>query len=99
MLTMSERIKDRLPDHGTKYAVLTTLFRAKRTGRFATIKELQEAIVEEHGDRESFVSKRHVSGTVTYLREILEEFGYTIVNKQSFGYKIKNLQEFEIIQQ
>jgi hypothetical protein len=99
MLMMRERKRDRLPDHGTKYAVLITLFSAKRTGRFATIKELQEAITEEHNDRESFVSEQHVSKTVTYLREILEEFGYTIVNKQSFGYKIKNLQEFEIIQQ
>ena len=96
---MRERKRDRLPDHGTKYAVLITLFSAKRTGRFATKEELQEAIAEEHGDRESLVSEQHVSKTVSCLREILEEFGYTIVNRHSFGYKIKNHQELDISQQ
>ena len=86
---MSERIRDRLPDHGTKHAILITLFRAKRVRRFVTKKELHEAIAEEHSDREVIVNEQYLSRTVSCLREILEEFGYTIVNRRNFGYKIK----------
>lgn len=95
---MRERKRDRLPDHGPKHAVLITLFSAKRTGRFVTNNELQKAIAEEHGDREVFINDQYLFNTVSRLREVLEEFGYTIINRKKFGYKIKSPQELEVSQ-
>jgi len=95
---MKERKGDRLSDKGVKHAVLITLFSAKRTGRFVTTKELQNAIAEEYGDQVGIVNKEYLSKTVSNLREILEEFGYTIINRKKYGYKINGPQELEKIQ-
>ncbi len=90
MRLMTER-KHRLPEKGSRHAVLVTLFNGRKAGRVVTMTELKEAIVDEYGDKHNIISDNVVRVAISSLRKSFKEFApdYKIRNKMNAGYYIE----------
>ena len=82
--------KDRLPDKGYRYAILTELFREKRkSGGFVSKQRFKKAMAEEKGDAVLPTDGCfwvEIAGLRAALREVSEE--YEIKTRAGYGYKV-----------
>jgi DNA-binding winged helix-turn-helix (wHTH) protein len=92
-----DKERDRLPDHGSQYAVFIALFDARKAGEIATKDDLKRAVAEEYGDKHVVITDTSLYKIASRLRQALQDSdsGYQIINRRGLGYEIYSTEEIE----